>query len=390
MKKKLIVIKRSSLLIMLLILGSCSQDDWEPLNEIVEEEQEEEEVVEYDWAATAEQMQDDTYTVYLSSDGVFKESPSNDRFHYWWNSHALDVLVDGYVRTGDQSYVPKMKALVEGIELHNGGSYQNVFVDDMEWLGIASLRAYEATNDEQFKEVAVFVWEEIKKAWSDEFGGGLLWKMDEPFGKNACSNGPGAILAMRLYEIDQNSEDLEWAQDIYEWEKATLVDSSNGLVWDNISLQDGEAVINKDWIFTYNVGTYLGAGLELYEATGDQVYLNDAVKSAMSVINTGELTDSGVLKSEGQGDGGLFKGILVRYLTILVQNPDLEEEVRNELTDFLELNAITVIEQGLTESPKLVGPTWSQIPEEPTDLSTQLSGVMLMEAVALLEKEGLL
>lgn len=110
----------------------------------------------------------------------------------------------------------------------------------------------------------------------------------------------------------------------------------------------------------------------------------------MSVINTGELTDSGVLKSEGQGDGGLFKGILVRYLTILVQNPNIEEEVRNELTDFLELNAITLIEQGLAESPKLVGPTWLQVPEDPTGLSTQLSGVMLMEAVTLLEKEGIL
>lgn len=390
MTKKLTILKRSTLLLMLLIVASCSKDEWEPLNEIGEEEEEEEVVEEYDWAATAEQMQDDTYTVFLSSNGTFKESATNERFHYWWNSHALDVLVDGYLRTGNEAYVSQMKALVEGIKTENGGTYQNLFVDDMEWLGIASLRAYEATEDEQFKEVADFVWEEIQKAWTDVLGGGLLWKMDEPFGKNACSNGPGAILAMRLYEIDENPEDLQWAKDIYAWEKNNLVDPTNGLVWDNIALVDGEPVTNKDWIFTYNVGTYLGAGLELYEATGEQAYLNDAVKSAKSAMTSGKLTNSGILKSEGTGDGGLFKGILVRYLTILAQEPDLGEDTREALANFLKLNAVTLLENGMLSSPKLVGPDWSQTPENTTDLATQLSGMMLMEAVAVLEAEGIL
>ncbi len=380
------------------LLISCSNDDFEPLNEIEQEQEEEnpenpdeeEEEEETDWSEVAEDLQQQTYTVYLTSEGTFRQdNEGNENFNYWWNAHMLDVLIDGYERTGDESYLPKMKALLEGIEVRNGNRYQNVFIDDMEWLGIACLRAYQLTDDEQYKEVADLLWEEIKQGWSDVHGGGIAWKTDTPNSKNACSNGPGAILAMYLYEIDQDEEDLEWAQDIYAWLKETLVDPDTGLVWDNIDIQDGETVINTDWIFTYNVGTYIGAANLLHEATGDEMYLNDAIESANSVMNSGELTNEGILKEEGQGDGGLFKGILVRYFTQLTLNPDLPSSEQEDYTEFIRLNAETLYEDGLTNS-LLAGPDWRAVPEGRVDLATQLSGVMLMEAAALLQTEGTL
>lgn len=386
MKLRGTTVIKSALIALLVVFGSCSDDDGydfynqEPNKPPVEEEPE------YDWEEIADDMQQDLVTVYLFQDGVFKESPNNSRFHYWWNAHALDVLVDGYVRTGKNSYVSRMKALVQGMEIHNGGTYNNVFVDDMEWLGMASLRAYEATGDQRFKEVAQLVWEQIQLAWSEVFGGGLQWKMDEPFGKNACSNAPGSILALRLHQVDENPEDLEWGKKIYQWQKETLVDPQTGLVWDHISLVNGQEVIKKDWIFTYNVGTYIGAGVELYEATGELVYLNDAIRSAKAVLDSGVLKDGSILKDEGQGDGGLFKGILVRYLTQLAQNPDVDDNTARRLREFLQHNAITMVEDGMLDSPKLVGPSWSKRPEGITDLSTQLSGMMLIEAVARLQE----
>lgn len=341
-----------------------------------------------DWEEVATSLQQKTYTVYLSSEGTFRQdNEGNDNFNYWWNAHMLDALVDGYERTGDDTYLPKMKALLEGIEVRNGNRYQNVFIDDMEWLGIACLRAYQLTDDEQYKQAADLLWEEIKEGWSDIHGGGIAWKTDTQNSKNACSNGPGAILAMYLYEIDEDPDDLEWAQDIYTWLKETLVDPDTGLVWDNININDnGETVINSDWIFTYNVGTYIGAANLLHQVTGDQMYLNDAVESANSVMNTGELSAGGILKNEGQGDGGLFKGILVRYFTQLTLNPELPEGDRDEYAEFLQLNAKTLYENGL-KSAMLAGPNWNEEPSGRVDLSTQLSGLMLIEAVALLESE---
>lgn len=369
-------------------LISCSGDDnsMEIIEEIEEGEELEEENVS-DWGVVAEKLQQQTYNIYLTSGGTYKQdNQGNENFNYWWNAHMLDALTDGYKRTGDQTYLEKMKKLLEGIKIRNGGRYHNVYIDDMEWLGIACIRAYELTGDVSYKEVAGMLWEDIKEGWSDIHGGGIAWKTDMPNSKNACSNGPAAILALYLYEIDRNPEDLQWAIKIYDWLNETLVDPNSGLVWDNINFQNGEAVINRDWIFTYNVGTYLGAANLLHQATGDAGYLEDAVKSARSVVSNGKLTTGGVLKNEGQGDGGLFKGVLVRYFTQLILNPGLPPSEQEEFTDFITINAETLYHRGLSQA-QLAGPNWFDKPSGRVDLSTQLSGVMLMEAKALLEKE---
>lgn len=369
-----------------LLVSACSDSDLGPLREPVDIE-----APTFEWAATADSLQEATYSTYLISGGTFRQdNAGNNNFNYWWNAHMLDVLVDGYERTGDESYLPKMKALLNGIKSKNGGRYQNEFVDDMEWLAIASVRAYKATGDSDYRNVAEELWNEIIKHWSDVHGGGITWKINTPFGKNACSNGPAAILAMRLYDLDKDTEYLDWAKRIYEWEKSTLVDPASGLVWDNIDIVDRETVIQKDWIFTYNVGTYLGAANELYLVTKDQAYLNDAIQTASSTMISPQLTTEGVLKSEGEGDGGLFKGILVRYMNRLVQNPDLDDNKRRDLIRFLKFNAETFYQRGLARPSMMSSPDWRMQPQSKTDLSTQLSGMMLMEAAADLKEAGLL
>src|SRR5690554_541720 len=98
---------------------------------------------------------------------------------------------------------------------------------------------------------------------------------------------------------------------------------------------------------------------------------------------------SGILKNEGQGDGGLFKGIFVRYFTELIQEPSVSETDRQAMVDFLKFNAETFYKSGLKRPEMLAGPDWRQMPTEQTDLTTQLSGMMLIEAAALLQEEGL-
>src|SRR5690606_27635189 len=125
---------------------------------------------------------------------------------------------------------------------------------------------------------------------------------------------------------------------------------------------------------------------ELYQFTKDQTYLNDALKTTESMMISPAQTTEGVLKSEGQGDGGLFKGILIRYLTLLVENPDVEASKRDKVVKFLEFNARTLYLKGLGRPAMLSSPDWRKKPEGAVDLSTQLSAVMLMEAAARLKK----
>jgi predicted alpha-1,6-mannanase (GH76 family) len=126
----------------------------------------------------------------------------------------------------------------------------------------------------------------------------------------------------------------------------------------------------------------------LYNITKDPAYLQDAILTANNAIADPNLTANGIFKSEGQGDGGLFKGVAVRYLTLLAELPDLDETNRTKFTSFLQKNAQTLSAKGIARPSMMVSPDWSVLPSGSTDLTTQLSGVMLIEAAAALKADG--
>ncbi len=314
---------------------------------------------------------------------------SKTDFHYWPQAHALDLLVDEFNRTADTTLYRFFHDWKKGVPLKNGGSFSNRYIDDMEWNALAMLRAYRITGDEGFSLAAAGLWEEIKSGWNDHAGGGIMWEKEDKHGKNACSNGPAALLATRLFRLNHNPADLEWAKKIYNWQRRTLFDSTTGAVWDNIKEKEGSLTINRKWIFTYNQGTFLGAATELFELTGDSAYLEDAILAADYTLKY-LVTPDGLLKSEGNGDGGLFKGIFVRYLLRLTLNHALPPENKKQYTDFLLFNANTLWSKGTRRSDLLYGSSWNTPPGETADLTVALSGAMLLESLAVLEKEGYL
>ena len=54
-------------------------------------------------------------------------------FHYWPQAHALDVLVDAYLRTGDSKYAGYFPLWLEGVKKKNNNGWWNEYFDDMEW-----------------------------------------------------------------------------------------------------------------------------------------------------------------------------------------------------------------------------------------------------------------
>ena len=251
---------------------------------------------------------------------------------------------------------------------------------------MAILRAYQATKDTKYKEAALQIWEYIKVGWNDNAGGGITWKKGMENSKNACSNGPACILAARLYQEFGDEANKEWALKIYNWEKSTLFNSNNGMVYDNIDSNTGE--IKKEWIFTYNQGTFIGSAVELYKILNEKAYLNDAVLAADYTISS--LVDNSILKSEGDGDGGLFKGIFVRYFTDLIQQDRLDIAAKKRYIQFLKHNAETLWGEGTNKTSVFFSTDWRTKPGASTGLTEQLSGCMLIEAIALLEDKELL
>lgn len=321
--------------------------------------------------------------------------------HYWPQAHAMDVIVDAYMRTGDKKYLDMYPLWWKGAPKFNFAgrkedAWWNPFVDDMEWMVLAQIRMYESTSEKKYLKKAMQMYNDwIWTQWGPEdeapWYGGITWKTDVEKSKNACSNGPAAIIAARLYNFydvagmkgkKPREEYLKEAKKIYHWLKSTLLQPS-GAVADNMA-RNGE--INRKWIFTYNQGTFLGAAHELYKITGDKQYLADAVKAAEYVMDHMS-GNRGVLGNATEGDGGLFHGIFFRYFVKLINDETLDMDTRRKFHAYLTHLATVMAEHGVNKNTMLYGGRWWKAPADnaPVGLTPHVTGCMLMEAMCVLK-----
>jgi predicted alpha-1,6-mannanase (GH76 family) len=367
------------LLFLPILLVTCGSNNNEPPGPVD---------TKINWNAAADSSSRSLANSFWNISGKYfnTDNATNTNFQYWPNGHALDILVDAYTRTNDIFYISYIEQWYNGVKAKNGNSFWNEYYDDMEWNALAMLRAYKATKDVKYKDAALQVWEWIKEGWNSNAGGGITWKRGMEYSKNACSNGPACILAARLYQEFGDESNKEWATKIYTWEKATLFNANNGAVYDNINSNTG--LIQTNWIFTYNQGTFIGSAVELYKIFGERAYLNDAVLAADYTIGT--LVTNSILKSEGTGDGGLFKGIFIRYFADLIQQDRLDASAKKRYIQFIEYNAETLWTKGTVKPAVLFGPYWGTKPDSPVGVTEQMSGCMLIEAMALLKNNGVI
>lgn len=321
---------------------------------------------------------------YFNFDKDKADGPDKD-WSYWPEAHAMDIIVDGFIRTGGaNSYKYYYDKWYEGVKQKSGGSYYNNYYDDMEWICLTMIRLYETSREAKYLDTAKDLWNDIKTGWNTQYaGGGVAWKKDQPWSKNACSNGPAGIIAARLYEIGKDTADLEWARKIFDWEYDHLYEPSQGRIYDNV---DGRTGTVTNWVFTYNQGTFMGLAHELYKHTGERSYLNIAAKAASFTISNDSMVREGILKDEGTGDGGLFKGVFIRYFVKLALDGNLSDGDRKKFSRFLDNNAKALWKNGTADPEDPVfGCDWSRS-DSATDLGTQVSGCALLEARALYEK----
>lgn len=185
----------------------------------------------------------------------------------------MDVMVDAYMRTGSKQYLNIYPLWWEGAPKFNFAGREedpwwNVFVDDMEWIALAQIRMFESTKNTKYLKKARQTYDDwVWSTWGPEdeapWFGGITWKTDVAKSKNACSNGPAALIAARLYNFydamgkkagKPKQAYLNEAIKIYTWEKNNLFDRQTGAVYDSMN---GEGKITK-WVFSYNSGTFLG------------------------------------------------------------------------------------------------------------------------------------
>ena len=181
--------------------------------------------VEYKYAETADSLQEKTYTTFISANGNYfvANNAGSTTFNYWPNAHTLDIFTDAYLRTNNDIYKQRMSSLLAGIKTTNGGLSNN-FYDDMEWLDLATIRAYNATKDAAYLTAAHALWTDIQTGENSNQGGGIAWQKKQLDYKNTPANAPAIIFACRLYALEKNEADLATAKRLYIWLKKTLLD----------------------------------------------------------------------------------------------------------------------------------------------------------------------
>ncbi len=301
-------------------------------------------------------------------------------WHYWWQAHLLDCLVDAQLRDPGRRRAAAIAAMTRSIRLRNAGSWLNRYYDDIAWLGLAVQRAGTLAGRPGPSALAAIT-ARLHDGWTEGGGGGLWWRRDDDV-KNAPANGPAAILLAR-------DGQPAFAAAIADWVAETLVDPDTGLVRDGVRIApDGSIRAVEAFVYTYCQGVHLGACVELAARDGHQRWRDRAIALVDAVMQRLAGPD-GVLPGSGGGDGGLFAGITARYLAdAALRMPELTDPVTRMV--FANADAAWKGRAEIGGGP-VFSAEWRDPAPEPrrglpeADLSVQLSGWMLLEAAARLQ-----
>ncbi len=244
---------------------------------------------------------------------------SGDLTGYWSYAQALHLLADNVARTGGAHYRGLLQSLFLGQEARG---WPRPYYDDESWMALALLRAYDVVHDSRYLAEAIYLFNHIRLQWDTtccgDRPGGVWWDFSHSQKATASNAGP-ALLGAQIYQRTGDSEALAFARQVYAYWLATMVDPVTYHVLDHIT-PEGTRV---DWQFTYNEGLMIGAAVELYQATGDEVYLEQAHRFARYLVVYETVpTAYGPVLSDGsnsdcQGDCQQFKGVAYRYLAQL-------------------------------------------------------------------------
>jgi hypothetical protein len=158
------------------------------------------------------------------------------------------------------------------------------YYDDNEWVGIELARLYKLHHEAAVLEKAEQIMAFVMAGWQANpklaCPGGVPFS-DAPSNtdRNTVTDAPAAELGVQLYRLTGNGTYLQFAQMAYEWVRACLIQPS-GLYSDHIRLHG--AIDPSVW--SYNQGSMIGAGVLLYQATGDSGYLYQARQTAKAAL----------------------------------------------------------------------------------------------------------
>lgn len=262
----------------------------------------------------------------------------------YYRKDTSDGKFDGYRHYRD---------LDKGGQNINGISYD----DDM-WLARDIVYMYELTGDQKYLDYAIEIADYlIEYAYVDlnpqifiDFGiegvnpekemGGFYWDSYLDM-LHTCSNGPAIIFYSDLYKYTNNELYLSTAKKAYEFVLTLRGDA--GVFYDCTAFNKNEnnEILSVKSIdkrtYTYNTGTPISGAVSLYENTGDEKYLNDAISiaTAAGTALRKEFEEQGIVwylnaGATGGGASTWFNGVLFNGFIDLLEYSEVPREYIEE------------------------------------------------------------
>jgi hypothetical protein len=158
------------------------------------------------------------------------------------------------------------------------------YYDDNEWVGIELVRLYNLRHEAVLLEKAEQIMAFVMAGWQTNpklacLGGIPFSDSPSNTDRNTITNGPAAELGARLYRLTGDGAYLQFALTAYEWVRRCLMQSS-GLYSDHIR-QHG---VLDQTLWSYTQGSMIGAGVLLYQATGNSAFLYQARQTAQAAL----------------------------------------------------------------------------------------------------------
>jgi predicted alpha-1,6-mannanase (GH76 family) len=254
---------------------------------------------------------------YDSSNGLIGTS--------WWQAAvALSTLMTYAQATGDAS---DDFAISVAFDDNKSGqfpgtlpNFEDPFMDDTGWWGVAWLQAYQVTGNARYLQMAETDANYIHGFW-DAKNGGVWWNTSKCY-KNAIPNELFLQLTAGLHNaLSGDTKYLGWANTEWSWFRGSGLINSNGLVSDGLRPASSCPKKNYTATWTYNQGVILAGLTELSIATGHSGLLTTAQGIAnVAILNlstTGALPGRATLSEPCTTCGRdlqSFKGIFVRGL----------------------------------------------------------------------------
>ncbi|CAK7567164.1 MAG: hypothetical protein SEPTF4163_005126 [Sporothrix epigloea] len=253
----------------------------------------------------------------------------------------------------------------------------NDYYDDEGWWALAWIRAFDATGNAAYLAMTESIFADMQTGTQPAAcGGGIWWSKDRTY-KNAIANelylAVAASLANRATTADARAQYLNIAASQWAWFKSSGMINRHGTINDGLTIRaDGSCVNNRQTVWSYNQGVVLSALVELHRAqvkngTPDAKLIPAAATIANAAIT--KLSTAGILHESCEagggncgGDGPTFKGVFLRSLRHLQQEPALDAATAKAFKTYILQNADSIWNTDRVTGTNQLGLVWSGPP----------------------------